>query len=105
MNRALHIPNQLCKTYHEIYWIGTFRSKELLLYQKIKVKNEVVDYNQPNHRLKWLNIIIGNLKNNISGIYHGIGKREMPLFLNEQEYQFNHRYTDKEMFNKIKEYL
>ena len=75
------------------------------LKEKIKVKNEVVDYNQPNHRLKWLNIIIGNLKNNITGIYHGVGKREMPLFLNEQEYRFNHRYTGKEMFNKVKEYL
>ena len=36
------------------------------------------------HRLLWLNIIIGNIKNNITGIYHGITKREMPLFLNEQ---------------------
>ena len=44
-------------------------------------------------------------KNNITGIYHGFGKREMPLFLNEQEYRFNHRYTGKEMFNKVKEYL
>ena len=27
------------------------------------------------HRLLWLNIIIGNIKNNITGIYHGITKK------------------------------
>ena len=29
------------------------------------------------HRLLWLNIIIGNIKNNITGIYHGITKRDV----------------------------
>ena len=60
---------------------------------------------QKNHRLLWLNIIIGNIKNNITGIYHGITKREMPLFLNEQEYRFNHRKIGKTVMDKIKEYL
>lgn len=54
------------------------------LNEEIQVKNEKISYEEKNHRLLWLNIIIGNIKNNITGIYHGITKREMPLFLNEQ---------------------
>lgn len=72
---------------------------------QIRINNEKISYNEPDHRLHWLNIIIGNLKNNITGIYHGITKREMPLFLNEQEYRFNHRYMGTDMMNKIKQYL
>lgn len=76
-----------------------------VLKDQIQVKNEKISYNEPDHRLKWLNIIIGNIKNNITGIYHGVTKREMPLFMNEQEYRFNHRYTGKYMMDKVKEYL
>ena len=50
-------------------------------------------------------MIIGNIQNQITGIYHGIAKRELPLFLAEQEYRFNHRYTGNEMMNKISKYL
>ena len=72
---------------------------------EIQVKNEKISYEEKNHRLLWLNIIIGNIKNNITGIYHGITKREMPLFLNEQEYRFNHRKMGKTIMDKIKKYL
>ena len=58
------------------------------LNEEIQVKNEKISYEEKDHRLLWLNIIIGNIKNNITGIYHGITKREMPLFLNEQKYSF-----------------
>lgn len=71
----------------------------------VKVNNENINHKESNHRLYWLNTIIGNVKNNIKGIYHGVVKREMPLFLNEQEYRFNHRYTGKQTMNKVKEYL
>ena len=53
------------------------------LNEEIQVKNEKISYEEKNHRLLWLNIIIGNIKNNITGIYHGITKREMPLFLDK----------------------
>ena len=76
-----------------------------ILNTQIQVKNEKVNYEEKNHRLFWLNIIIGNIKNNITGIYHGVAKRDMPLFVNEQEYRFNHRYTGNNMLNKVKEYL
>lgn len=60
---------------------------------------------EKDHRLLWLKIIIGNIKNNITGIYYGITKREMPLFLNEQEYRFNHRKMGKTVMDRIKKYL
>ena len=75
------------------------------LKEEIQVKNEKISYEEKDHRLLWLNIIIGNIKNNITGIYHGITKREMPLFLNEQEYRFNHRKIGKTIMDKIKKYL
>ena len=50
-------------------------------------------------------IIIGNIKSSITEIYHGITKREMPLFLNEQEYRVNHRNMGKTVMDKIKKYL
>ncbi len=50
-------------------------------------------------------IIIGNIKSSITGIYHGITKREMPLFLNEQENRFNHRNMGKTVMDKIKKFL
>ena len=75
------------------------------LNEEIQVKNETISYEERDYRLLWLNIIIGNIKNNITGIYHGITKREMPLFPNEQEYRFNHRKIGKTIIDKIKKYL
>ena len=59
------------------------------LNEEIQVKNEKISYEEKNH----------------TGIYHGITKREMPLFLNEQEYRFNHRNMRKTVMDKIKKYL
>ena len=50
-------------------------------------------------------IIIGNIKSSITGIYHGMTKRETPLFLNGQENRFNHRNMGKTVMDKIKKYL
>ena len=51
------------------------------LSKEITLKSEKINYNEDNHRLKWLNIISGNIKNNITGIYHGATKDSLPLFL------------------------
>jgi len=71
----------------------------------LTVVNVHVDYKDPNHRLYWLNTVIGNIQNQIIGIYHGIAKRDLPLFLAEQEYRFNHRYTGSAMMDKICKYF
>lgn len=73
------------------------------LTDKITLKSEKILYDEENHRLYWLSVLIGDIKNNITGIYHGVTKRDLPLFLNEQEWRFNHRYTGKNFMNKNKE--
>lgn len=45
-----------------------------MLGEQIQVENEKINYNETDYRLKWLNTIIGNIKNNITDIYHGITK-------------------------------
>ena len=72
---------------------------------KVTLQSDKISYDNEEHKLYWLNIIIGNVKNQITGIYHGISKRDMLLFLQEQAYRFNHRFTEKEMASKIKKYL
>ena len=72
---------------------------------KITVVNEKIDYSKDNHRLYWLNTIVGDIKNNIIGIYHGARKINLPLFFGEQEYRFNHRNTGKQMMDKVAKYI
>lgn len=75
------------------------------LKKDLTVFNYHVDYSDNDHRLYLLNIVIGNIQNQITGIYHGVSKRDLPLFLAEQEYRFNHRFTGQEMIDKIRSYL
>ena len=72
---------------------------------RIKVVNEKIDYSKDNHRLYWLNTIVGDIKNNIIGIYHGARKIDLPLFFWKQEYRFNHRNTGKQMMDKVAKYI
>lgn len=51
------------------------------------------------------NVISGHIENNIKNIYHGAKKRDLPLFLAEQEWRFNHRFTGKNIMNKVITYL
>ena len=57
------------------------------LKEDLTVINVKVDYTSKNHRLYWMNVIIGNIQNHITGIYHGGAKCDLPLFLEEQEYR------------------
>ena len=45
---------------------------------RIRVVAQKVDYDEKGHRLHWINVLIGNIKNHITGIYHGVAKR--PVF-------------------------
>lgn len=76
-----------------------------VLKNRIHLKSEKINYDDPGHRLHWLNILIGNVQNQITGIYHGISKRDLPLFLQEQAYRFNHRFTGRNFMNKIAKYF
>lgn len=67
-----------------------------ILKDRMTVVNQKVDYSDKNHRLKWLNTIIGNIQTQIIGIYHGVSKRDLPLFVNEQVYRYNQEKDWKE---------
>ncbi len=68
------------------------------------VSEKITDYTS-SKRLHWINIIIGNFQNHINGIYHGVSKRDLPLFLNEQQFRFNHRNTGKAFIDKVMKYI
>lgn len=72
---------------------------------RITVVNEKIDYSKDNHRLYWLNTILGDIKSNTIGIYHGARKINLPQFFGEQEYRFNHRNTWKQMMEKVAKYI
>ena len=72
---------------------------------RIRVVAQKVDYDEKGHRLHWINVLIGNIKNHITGIYHGVAKRDLPLFLTEQEYRFNHRYSGESIMEKVQKYI
>ena len=76
-----------------------------IMKDRIKVVNEEVDYSKEDHRLYWLNTILGDIKNNIIGIYHGARKIVLPLFFGKQEYRFNHRNTGRQMMDKAAKYI
>lgn len=75
------------------------------LKDRIHLQSEKILYTENEHRLYWLNTIVGDIKNNITGIYHGVSKRDLPLFLNEQEWRFNHRNTGRHIMEKVRKYL
>lgn len=75
------------------------------LRDKINLNSVKINYKKNNHELKYLNILISNIKNNIQGIYHGIAKRDLSLFISEAIWRFNHRNTGKTLMDKISNYI
>ena len=71
----------------------------------VDLENSKVDYQDRNHKMKWLNIVASNFENNIKNIYKGVCKRDLSLLLAEQEYRFNHRYTGRHFMEKIAKYI
>lgn len=71
----------------------------------VTLKNDRVNYDDPDHKMFWLNIMASNFENAIKNIYRKVRKEDLPLFLAEQEYRTNHRYTGKHFFEKITKYI
>ena len=76
-----------------------------ILKNDITLVAEKIVYKEETHRLKWLNIIWGNSKNNLLGIHHGLSKRDLPLFIQEQQWRFNHRNIGTNITSKIQQYI
>lgn len=71
----------------------------------VNLKSNKINYDKKSHKLFWLNTIIGNIQNNLNGIYRGIAKRDLPLFLNEQQWRFNHRNSENTIMDKVSRYI
>lgn len=50
-----------------------------ILKNRIEVNDEVIDYDNDNHRLYFLNKIISNLNSQFIDRFHGVTKRMLPL--------------------------
>ena len=68
-------------------------------------QGDKVDYTKDDAKMYWLNIFASNFENNIKTIYHGVARRDLPLYLAEQEWRENHRYTGKYFMEKVHDYL
>ena len=75
-----------------------------ILKNRIEVNNEVIDYDNDNHRLYFLKKIISNLNSQFIDRFHGVTKRMLPLYYSEFEWRFNHRNC-KSIMDKIKNYI
>ena len=56
--------------------------------------------NHPEH-LRWLHVIVSNLKAFIAGTYHGLEKKHLQRYCNEFCYRFNRRRFDNQLFNRL----
>lgn len=71
-----------------------------VLKHRLTVKNQKIDYETDKKKLYFLNKIISNFKSKILDLYHGVGKRMLPLYFSEYEWRFNYRQS-KNMLDKI----
>jgi len=78
-------------------------SDGLSIYRKLAEKGYIhlpENFNaveNPEH-LKWLHIVISNLKSFINGTYHGVAKIHLQTFLDEFCYRFNRRFWPYQLF-------
>ena len=75
---------------------GTLSKKYCCDMQKYEPKSK-------DERLKWLHVMISNIKANIEGAYHGLGKRYLKRYLDEFCYRFNRRHSRKPVFDHLLE--
>ncbi len=50
---------------------------------------------------KWVNTILGNLKNTLRGTFHAVREKHAPRYLAEFEYRFNRRYDLAAMIDRL----
>ena len=50
---------------------------------------------------KWVNTMLGNIKNSIRGTYHAIRPKHVPRYLAQFEYRFNRRYRLEDMIARL----
>ena len=55
---------------------------------------------RPDH-LRWLHVIVSNLKTLIMGTYHGLDKKHLQRYFDEFCYRFNRRRFGNQLFNRL----
>lgn len=75
-----------------------------ILKNRMEVNNEVIDYNNDNHRLYFVNKIISNLNSQLIDRFHRVVKRMLPVYYSEFEWRYNHRNC-KSIMDKIQNYI
>jgi transposase-like protein len=84
---------------------SSIASDGYLAYRKLSAKGyihvpENFDPDENPEHLKWLHIVIANLKDFFGGTYHGIGSRHMQPFLDEFCFRFNRRSWHPQLFGR-----
>src|SRR5687768_1618261 len=54
-----------------------------------------------NSTFKWVNTLLGNLKNSVAGTYHAIREKHVPRYLAQFQYRFNRRYRLGDMIPRL----
>jgi len=84
---------------------ATITSDGLFCYRKLASKGYIhvpENFNpdeRPEH-LKWLHIVISNLKDFLNGTYHGVGDRHLQAFCDEFCFRFNRRFWHGQLFGR-----
>ncbi len=66
-----------------------------------KMDSKKFDIKDDTDHLKWLHIIVSNMKAFILGTYHGLDTKHLQSYLNEFCYRFNRRRVCSELFDRI----
>jgi len=71
------------------------------LKKEFPIEITAYDPNQNPEHLKWLHVIVSNVKRFILGTYHGLDDTHLQLYLDEFVFRFNRRYMQGCLFNRI----
>ncbi len=77
-----------------------FRSGNALPAEYESIMKKYIPDKKDKH-LKWLHVMIFNIKANIDGVYHGIEGPYLQRYLDEFCYRFNRRHTEQPLFERL----
>ena len=84
---------------------STIHSDKFKSYHTLKAdfKCDMQKYNSKDKSdfLKWIHVMISNIKSNIEGTYHGLDNHYLQNYLDEFCYRFNRRSLDTPVFDKL----
>ena len=61
----------------------------------------IADPKQASKLLRWVHVMIANVKGNIRGTHHGVSKKHLQRYLAEFSYRFNRRFSMEQIFDRL----